>query len=57
MILLAITMVAYIVATVFFCYTTKPAVTEGSFPFSFTYEYKGETGTLSCVLESTYSGS
>ena len=57
MMLLAITMVVYLVATVLCCYTTKPEVTEGQFPFSITYEYKGETGTLSGVLECAYSGS
>lgn len=57
MILLAITIVAYIVASVLFCYTTKPEVTKGEFPFSITYEYKGETKTLSGVLECEYSGS
>ena len=57
MIFLAVTIVAYIVATVIFCYTTKPEVLTGEFPFSITYEYKGETKTLSGILECTYSGS
>ena len=57
MIIFVITAIAYIAATVLFCYTTKPAVTEGEFPFSITYEYQGETGTLSGVLECEYSGS
>ena len=56
-ILLAITVIAYIVATVLFCYTTKPEVLTGEFPFSITYEYKGETNTLSGVLACEYSGS
>ena len=56
-IFLAITMIAYVVASVFFCYTTKPEVTKGEFPFSLTYEYKGETKTLSGVFECEYSGS
>ena len=57
MIFLAVTIVAYIVATVLFCYTTKPKVAKSEFPFSITYEYKGKTKTLSGVLECTYSGS
>jgi hypothetical protein len=57
MIFLAITIVAYIIASVLFCYTTKPEVASGEFPFSITYEYKGETGTLSGVLKCEYSGS
>ena len=57
MIILVITAIAYIAATVLFCYTTKPAVAKGEFPFSITYEYQGETGTLSGVLECAYSGS
>lgn len=57
MIFLAITIVAYIIASALFCYTTKPEVASGEFPFSITYEYKGETGTLSGVLKCEYSGS
>lgn len=57
MILFAITMFAYIMATVIFCYTTKPEVSEGEFPFSITYEYKGKTKTLSGVLKCEYAGS
>ena len=56
-ILLAITVIAYIIATVLFCYTTTPKVLTGEFPFSITYEYKGETSTLSGVLACEYSGS
>ena len=56
-ILLAITVIAYIAASVLFCYTTKPKVLTGEFPFSITYEYKGETDTLSGVLVCEYSGS
>ena len=55
--LLGITILAYMVASVVFCYTTKPAVSEGEFPFSITYEYKGETNTLSGVLKCEYAGS
>ena len=54
---LAVMIIAYITATLLFCYTTKPAVADGEFPFSITYEYKGETGTLSGVYVCTYSGS
>ena len=54
---LAITIIAYIAATVLCCYTTKPEVTTGEFPFSITYEYNGETGNLSGVLKCEYSGS
>lgn len=56
-ILLAILVVAYAVATVAFCYTTKPAVKEGEFPFSITYEYKGETKTFSGIYKCEFSGS
>ena len=56
-ILLAITLIVYIAATVLFCYTTKPNVSTGEFPFSITYEYKGETNTLSGVFMCEYSGS
>ena len=56
-ILLAVTMVAYIVATFVFCYTTKPKVPTGEFPFSITYEYQGEKGTLSGVLQCEFAGS
>ena len=57
MLFLAITIIAYIVATVLFCYTTKPKVLTGEFPFSITYEYKGEQKNLSGVLKSKFSGS
>ena len=57
MIFLAITMIIYVVASVLFCYTTKPKVSKGEFPFSITYEYKGETKTLAGILECEYSGS
>ena len=56
-IFLAVTIIAYLVASVFFCYTTKPEVTKGEFPFSITYEYKGEQKTLSGVLKCEFSGS
>ena len=52
-IFLVITIIAYIVASFVFCYTTKPAVSEGEFPFSITYEYKGEQKTISGVLKCT----
>lgn len=57
MIFLVITMITYSAATLLFCYTTKPEVTTGEFPFSITYEYKGETKKLSGVLECEFSGS
>lgn len=56
-IFLVLTIIAYIVASFVFCYTTKPAVREGEFPFSITYEYKGEQKTLSGVLKCEFSGS
>ena len=56
-IFLVITIIAYIVASFVFCYTTKPAVSEGEFPFSITYEYKGEQKTISGVLKCKFSGS
>ena len=56
-IFLALTIVAYIVASLIFCYTTKPEVTRGEFPFSITYEYKGEQKTLSGVLKCEFLGS
>ena len=57
MIFLVLTIIAYMVASALFCYTTKPEVANGEFPFSITYEYKGETKVLSGVLECEYSGS
>lgn len=56
-IILILTLIAYIVATLTFCYTTKPEVAKGEFPFSITYEYKGETKTLTGVMKCEYSGS
>ena len=55
--LFILTVAAYIAASIFFCYTTEPAVKEGEFPFAITYEYKGETKTLSGVLKCEYYGS
>ena len=55
--LLAITLVVYAVASVLCCYTTKPEVSEGSFAFSITYEYKGEIKTHSGVYECKFAGS
>ena len=54
---LVLTAIAYFVATFGFCYKTKPAVSKGEFPFSVTYEYKGERKKLSGVYECEYSGS
>ena len=56
-VLLALTLILYIVASVLFAYTTKPEITDGEFQFSITYEYKGETRTLSGVVKCSYSGS
>ncbi|MBR5479168.1 MAG: hypothetical protein IKU84_03235 [Clostridia bacterium] len=56
-IFIAVTIIVYIVATIIFCYTTKPAVTKGEFPFSITYEYKGETKTLAGVFDCKFSNS
>ena len=53
----SITFIAYIIATIIFCYTTKPAVRTGEFPFSITYEYLGETKTISGVYACEYAGS
>ena len=50
-------LVAYAILTVILCYNTKPAVSEGEFPFSITYEYRGETGTTSGVIICKYEGS
>ena len=52
-----ITVIAYVAASLHFCYTTKPEITNHEFPFSITYEYKGETKTLSGIFECEYSGS
>lgn len=53
----SVTIIIYFAASIIFCYTTKPKIATGEFPFSVTYEYKGETGTLSGVLKCEYSGS
>lgn len=56
-ILLFITVLAYITATFLCCYTTAPKIAYGEFPFSITYEYKGESNTLSGILKCEFSGS
>lgn len=56
-ILLACLIVAYAIVAVITCYNTKPAISEGEFPFSITYEYLGETKTISGVYACKYSGS
>ena len=56
-ILLVGLLVVYGVLTVILCYNTKPAISEGEFPFSITYEYLGETGTTSGVIICKYGGS
>jgi hypothetical protein len=52
-----VTIIAYIIASVVFCYTTKPEIESGDFPFSITYEYKGEKGTLTGVYHCKFLGS
>lgn len=49
--------IAYAIVSVVFCYNTKPAVPEGEFPFSITYEYLGETKTIAGVYACKYHGS
>ena len=56
-ILCAVLLIAYAIVTVIFCYNTKPAVSEGEFPFSITYEYLGETKTISGIYVCKFSGS
>lgn len=56
-ILLAVLLIAYAAFSVIFCYNTKPAVSEGEFPFSITYEYLGETKTISGVYSCKFEGS
>ena len=56
-ILLVGLLVAYAILTVILCYNTKPAVSEGEFPFSITYEYLGETKTISGVYSCEFEGS
>ena len=56
-ILLVGLLVAYAILTVILCYNTKPAISEGEFPFSITYEYLGETKTISGVYSCKFEGS
>ena len=56
-ILLVGLLIAYAIVSVIFCYNTKPAVSEGKFPFSITYEYLGETKTISGVYVCKFHGS
>jgi hypothetical protein len=56
-VLLAGLLIAYAAFSVIFCYNTKPAVSEGEFPFSITYEYLGETKTISGVCSCEFEGS
>ena len=56
-ILLVGLLVAYAILTVILCYNTKPAVSEGEFPFSITYEYLGETKTIAGVYSCKFEGS
>ena len=57
MIILAVTLVAYVAASVICCYMTKPQITTAEFPFAITYEYKGETNTMSGTVKCEFSGS
>ena len=50
-------LIAYAAFSVIFCYNTKPAVSEGKFPFSITYEYLGETKTIFGVYSCEFEGS
>lgn len=50
-------LIAYAAFSVIFCYNTKPAVSEGEFSFSITYEYLGETKTISGVYVCKFHGS
>ena len=56
-ILLVGLLIAYAILTVTICYNTKPAVSEGEFPFSITYEYMGKTGTTSGISICKFDGS
>ena len=56
-IFLAVMLIIYVIASIAFCYTTKPAVRTGEFPFSITYEYMGETKTISGVYACKFGGS
>ena len=49
-------LIAYAIVSVIFCYKTKPTVSEGEFPFSITYEYLGETKTISGVYVCKFNG-
>lgn len=56
-ILLVGVLIAYAIVSVIFCYNTKPAISEGEFPFSVTYDYLGETKTISGVYVCKFHGS
>lgn len=56
-ILLVCLIVAYAIVAVLTCYNTKPAVSEGEFPFSITYEYLGETKTIAGVYSCKFGSS
>lgn len=56
-IFLAVMLVISAVVTVTLCYTTKPEIAKADFPFSITYEYKGEQAVLSGVYHCEFSGS
>ena len=52
-ILLAVLLIAYVAVSFIVGYNTKPAVSEGEFPFSITYEYLGDF-KKACVLMEAY---
>ena len=53
-IILAVAIVAIVVYSIFSSIAYKPAVTEGEFPFSITYELDGETVTVNDVYRASY---
>ena len=56
-ILFAGLIIAYAVVSAITCYKTKPLVAKGDFPFSITYEYKGEQAVMSGVYHCEFSSS
>lgn len=57
LIFIVLMVAAYVAASVAFCYTSKPEISKGEFPFAITYEYKGETGTISGVVQCEFASS
>lgn len=56
-IFLTVTLIAFGVVMLACCYETTPAVKSAEFPFSITYEYNGEIGTLKGVTTYEFAGS